>query len=120
MPSRISRTLKGSPSVLVMLRMAVVGVPGAEDRRQLTEAVEAFVVHFDHEDLTVTAEDPLKAVGQRVDVADVQVADHVAVCVGAFDGFSHGTESRSPTNHQRVTFLIAEDFGSRQFAARGA
>ena len=55
----------------------------AQNRRELAEAVDALVVHLDHDDALEFREDFLEPVRQRMNVAQMNRADFFANAAGA-------------------------------------
>src|SRR2546430_12744484 len=49
-----------------------IAIARAQQSRKLTVAINAFVVHLDHEHMVETREDIFEPVGQRIDVPDMQ------------------------------------------------
>ncbi|MFM1944076.1 MAG: hypothetical protein RI897_3058 [Verrucomicrobiota bacterium] len=80
-----------------------VAVAGPEDSGQLAAAVEAFVIEFGDEDVVEAGEDFFEAVGQRVEVADMEAADFLAGGLGAVDGFADGAEAGAPADEEDIT-----------------
>ena len=67
-----------------------VGVAGPQHHGELAEAVEALVVDFGDHDFVVAIENILEPVGQRMDVAEVEVAAFDASGVDPFERFKSG------------------------------
>jgi len=87
----------------------------AQHLRELAVAVETFVVQLDDEDVVEAFENFLEAVGERVDVLDVQTGNRLAHSTGAGDGFADRTEGGTPAYQEDLAFVRTDGLGFRKF-----
>src|SRR6266850_43539 len=68
---------------------------GAQQTGKLPVAVESFIIHFDDEDMIEARENILQAIGQRVDMANMQRGNTVSGGAGSIDGFANRSLRRA-------------------------
>src|SRR2546421_12510853 len=83
---------------------------GAQQTGKLSITVDAFIIHFDDEDVVEAGENVFQAMWQWVDVAKVESGNAVSCRASAVHRFVNWTLGRSPTDNQHDAFGRSIDF----------
>ena len=97
-----------------------VGEFGAEEGGELAVAVEAHIVEFDDGDFFEAAENGVESVGERMEVAEVEAGNFLALSAEAAGGFLGGAGGAAPTNEEDIAALVASDFRRGDFVHEAA
>src|SRR5260370_22625045 len=96
-----------------------VAKAGAEQAAQLPVTVQAFVVHFDDEDVVESGKNILQPRRERMKVADGNGRNAVARGPAAIDRFLDRALGPAPADQEHIAFRRAGNAGGPRAPARG-